>query len=131
MTHLHSAFILLELSVLIASYGYAEGQKSDASASGTQQELSLNRTNDGQHAFAKVGQPIVVGTTTPPKYLPKQSASRVRAPYRQRKRTPVARRRSTVSLLSPRERPESESRTQVQTPLLRLRFRSEKIDRLN
>jgi hypothetical protein len=64
MTHLRSAFIWVEISVLIASYGYAEGQKSDTSASGTQQELSLNRRNDGQHISAKVGQPIVVTLQT-------------------------------------------------------------------
>ena len=64
MTRLRSVFILVELFVLIASYGYSEGQKIDTSAGGTQQELSLNRTNDGQHASAKVGQPIVVTLQT-------------------------------------------------------------------
>jgi hypothetical protein len=43
---------------------------------------------------------------------------------------PVVRRRSTVSLLLQRENPKSESRTQIQTPLLHLRFRSQNIDRM-
>jgi hypothetical protein len=54
---------LVEISLLIASCGISDGQKVDISAS-TQQELSLNRANDGQHISAKVGQPIVVTLQT-------------------------------------------------------------------
>ena len=64
MTHLRSAFILVELSVLIASCGYSDGQKISMSAGSKQQELSLNRTNDQQHVSAKVGQPIVATLQT-------------------------------------------------------------------
>ena len=64
MTHLRSAFILVELSALIASCGYSDGQKIDSSAGTTQHVLSLNRTNDRQHISAKVGQPIVVTLQT-------------------------------------------------------------------
>ena len=62
MMHLRSAFILVELSLLIGFCGNSEGQK--ASASVNQQELSLNRSKDGEHIPAKVGQPIVVTLQT-------------------------------------------------------------------
>jgi hypothetical protein len=64
MTHTRVAFILAGLSVLIASCGYSDGQKIDTSADIKQRELSLNRTNDGQHLSANVGQPIVVTLQT-------------------------------------------------------------------
>jgi hypothetical protein len=62
MMHLRSAFILVELSLLIGFCGNSDGQK--VSASVNQQELSLNRTKDGQHASAKVGERIVVTLQT-------------------------------------------------------------------
>jgi len=58
------ASILIALSLLTASCGNLAGQKSGASASVTQPELSLNRANDGQHVSAKVGQRIVVTLQT-------------------------------------------------------------------
>lgn len=64
MTHIRVAFILVGLSVLIASCGYSDGQKIDTSAGIKQRELSLNRTNDRQHVSAEVGQPIVVTLQT-------------------------------------------------------------------
>ncbi len=83
MTHIRVPFILVGLSVLIASSGYSGGQKIDTSAGIKQQELSLNRTNDRQHVSARVGQPMVVTLQTiggghydTRKYLPTQSASR-------------------------------------------------------
>jgi len=62
MMHSRSAFILVELCLLIAFCGKSDGQK--VSASVNQQELSLNRSNDGQDISAKVGQPIVVTLQT-------------------------------------------------------------------
>jgi hypothetical protein len=62
MMHLRSAFILVELSLLIGFCGNSDGQK--VSASVNQQDLSLNRTNDGQYASAKVGERIIVTLQT-------------------------------------------------------------------
>lgn len=56
--------ILVALALLMASCGSSAGQKVRTSPSITQKELSLNRTNDGQHVSAKVGQPIVVTLQT-------------------------------------------------------------------
>jgi hypothetical protein len=62
MMHLRSAFTLVELSLLIVFCGNSDGKK--VSASVNQQELSFNRSNDGQHISVKVGQPIVVTLQT-------------------------------------------------------------------
>jgi hypothetical protein len=64
MRHLRLAFILVELSVLIASCRYFDGQNIGTPAGIKQKELSLNRTNDQQHVSATVGQPIVVTLQT-------------------------------------------------------------------
>jgi hypothetical protein len=64
MMHIRVAFILVGLSVLIASCGYSDAQKIDTSTGIKQRELSLNRTNDGHHISAKVGQPIVITLQT-------------------------------------------------------------------
>jgi hypothetical protein len=52
--------ILVALALLMASCGNSTGQKFNTCPTITQQELSLNRENDGQHGSAKVGQPIVI-----------------------------------------------------------------------
>jgi hypothetical protein len=132
MMHLRSAFTLVELSLLMAFCANSDGQK--VSASVNQQELSLNRSNDGQHISVKIGQPIVVTLQTigGVQYDTPQISSRAirfESVAFAANRIPVARRRSTVSLRLPREKPKSESRTQVQTQVLHLRFRSQTIDR--
>jgi hypothetical protein len=56
--------ILVALALLMATCGSSAGQKVRTSPSITQKELFLNRTNDGQHVSAKVGQPIIVTLQT-------------------------------------------------------------------
>ncbi len=52
--------ILVARTFLMISCGNSAGQKFDTCPTITQQELSLNRDNDGQHVYVKVGQPIVI-----------------------------------------------------------------------
>ena len=56
--------ILIAAAFLMASCGSAYGQKVGTPPSATQQQISLNRANDGQRVSAQVGQSIVVTLQT-------------------------------------------------------------------
>lgn len=55
---------LVTLALLMASGGDCAGQKALQSSSSTEQEVHLNRANDGQNVSAKIGQAIVVTLQT-------------------------------------------------------------------
>jgi len=57
-------FIMAALALLMTSCGNSAGQKIGTSPGTTQQELFLNRANDGQQVSVKVGQPIAVTLQT-------------------------------------------------------------------
>jgi len=56
--------ILLALALLMASDGSYGAQKASQSPRTTQKEVALNRADDGQKVWAKVGQPIVITLQT-------------------------------------------------------------------
>jgi len=80
MTTSRSAFSLVALAFLWTSWGSAAAQNLDMpSTSITQQVLSLNFTNNGQHLVATVGQQIgiTLGTIVPKQYGTPQVSSPV------------------------------------------------------
>jgi hypothetical protein len=56
--------MLVALALLMAFGGNSAGQKVGTPSGATQEELHLNRANDGQHVSAKVGQRTVVTLQT-------------------------------------------------------------------
>lgn len=116
--------ILIELAFLIASGGNSAGQKGGQFPSITQKEVYLNRGNDGQQVFAKVGQPIVVTLQAiGGGHYGTAALIFTRSPIREchgrtphNSRTQAARSGCTVSRPLPRKKPRFEFRTQTQIP---------------
>jgi hypothetical protein len=107
-------------ALLMVSCGHSAGEKVETCPTVTQQELFLNRENDGQHVYANVGQQIVICLQTIGGDPTQISSKAIRFDNVRQSRTREARHRSTISPQLPREKPKSESRTQIQTPLLSL-----------